>query len=179
MSAGTLPWGCMCRGTYDKVLEYPGLFAAARVGQDPSRAGAGVCQGLGGIVRPGSRATPGFGGFWCCGIPRPTIAGLVNIVTRGRQSGQHICGRWRISLGRPITPRSAAGGQQRLPAAGPVSPKEEYEIHLVRESFITDRIGTSESEISQSFFQTNTPGAERLHRDRERLRRAKGRRTGS
>jgi 23S rRNA (uracil1939-C5)-methyltransferase len=40
----------------------------------------------------------------------------------------------------------------------------EYEIHLAGEPFLTDRIGDFEFEISaNSFFQTNTSGAERLY----------------
>ncbi|MFZ1957332.1 MAG: 23S rRNA (uracil(1939)-C(5))-methyltransferase RlmD, partial [Desulfobacterales bacterium] len=41
----------------------------------------------------------------------------------------------------------------------------EYEIHLAGEPFLTDRIGDFEFEISaNSFFQTNTAGAERLYK---------------
>jgi len=40
----------------------------------------------------------------------------------------------------------------------------EFEIHLAGEPFLTDRIGDFEFEISaNSFFQTNTSGAERLY----------------
>jgi 23S rRNA (uracil1939-C5)-methyltransferase len=40
----------------------------------------------------------------------------------------------------------------------------EYELHLAGEPFLTDRIGDFEFEISaNSFFQTNTSGAERLY----------------
>lgn len=145
-------------GTYDKVLDTRACLLQPESGNT-----------LLGRVREFARASeePAYGlkshtGFWRFLVLRHSKADdrwMVNIVTAADKR-HHL---------RPLVDSLTADHPEIAAVVNNVTSRRagiaqgEYEIHLAGEPCITDRIGNFEFEISaNSFFQTNTPGAERL-----------------
>lgn len=116
-------------------------------------------------------------GFWRFLMLRYSVAydqWMVNLITSGEQTDhlRDLAGQIRESHGQVVSVVNNVTGRKAGIAVG------EYEIQLEGNTCIRDRIGDFEFDISaNSFFQTNTRGAERLYDVVKRFARLTGKET--
>ena len=152
-------WGCMCPGTFHKVLDTRACLLQPKMGNR-----------ILDVVRTYMLASdrPVYGlrtheGFWRFLMLRHSAAHdrwMVNIVTASedRDAVMPLAELILAQIPEVVSVVNNITARRSGVAIG------EREIHLAGEPVLTDRIGDFEFEISaNSFFQTNTRGAQKLY----------------